>query len=141
MDKFRFQIDEQSNEHDFNYIREQLNLYNQQYTNPDNHQTLSIIIHNNDDIIGGLLGGTYWDWLYIDRLWIDSRYRNNGLGKKILEMAESEALKRGCSNAHLDTHDFQGLEFYLKNGYKVVSKLENLPKGFNKYLLHKKLIK
>ena len=55
-------------------------------------------------------------------------------------MAEKEAKKRGCNNAHLDTHDFQAMNFYQKNNYEICGQLDDLPKGYNKYLL-KKILK
>jgi len=65
--------------------------------------------------------------------------RHKGYGKQLLELIEKEAIKRGCHNAHLDTHDFQALGFYQKNGYKIAGQLDNLPKGYNRYLLKKSL--
>ena len=38
-----------------------------------------------------------------------------GLGSQILAKAEEIAIQRGrCKNAHLETHDFQSLEFHHK---------------------------
>jgi ribosomal protein S18 acetylase RimI-like enzyme len=140
MDDIKYEITDSPDEDSIAFIREELNKYNQQYSEPDNHKPITIIVRENDNVIGGLLGGTYWEWLYIDRFWINEKYRRKGLGKEILNAAEAEAIKRGCKNAHLDTHDFQALEFYKKNGYKIKSKLKNLPRGYNKYLMWKKLI-
>jgi GNAT superfamily N-acetyltransferase len=66
-----------------------------------------------------LLGGTYWGWLYVSILWIDEKYRKNGIGSKLLKDAETEALRRGCEYAHLDTMSFQALGFYKKKKYRV----------------------
>ena len=79
------------------------------------------------EIKGGIVGGTYWDWLYIDSFWIDETLRRQGYGKQLIEMAEEEAKKRGCKNAHLDTHDFQSIDFYKKNGYEICGLLDDLP--------------
>ena len=57
----------------------------------------------NKNKIAGILGGTYWGWMYIDILWVDEKYRKQGLGSKLLEAAESEAKKRGCHSVHVDT--------------------------------------
>ena len=36
-------------------------------------------------------------------------------------MAENEAIRRGCKHAHLDTMDWQALDFYLGMGYTLCS--------------------
>ena len=125
---------------DIDLIKNNLKTYNKKFTSPDNHKGLSVFLKDEKkDIKGGLVGGTYWDWLYIDSLWLDESLRHHGYGKKLLEEAEKEAKKRGCNNAHLDTHDFQSVNFYKKNGYEVCGQLDDLPKGYNRYLLKKKL--
>ncbi|MFA5792505.1 MAG: GNAT family N-acetyltransferase [Candidatus Gracilibacteria bacterium] len=126
---------------DVEFIKDNLKKYNQKFTGPDNHQELAVFLKDeNDQIKGGLTGGTYWDWLYIDALWIDESMRHKGYGKQLLELAENEAKARGCNNAHLDTHDFQALNFYQKNGYTICGQLDYLPKGHTRYLLKKTLI-
>jgi ribosomal protein S18 acetylase RimI-like enzyme len=139
MEEHNFLINDEEHSEEITFIEKELDKYNNQFVEPYFHRKLNVIIKDNDEIIGGIIGGTYWGWLYIDRFWIKKDFRKSGLGTKILQMAEKEAIGRGCQNAHLDTHDFQAVEFYLKNGYKIVSKLANLPRGFNKYLMKKTL--
>jgi ribosomal protein S18 acetylase RimI-like enzyme len=125
---------------DIKFIKNKLKSYNEQFTSPDNHKELAVFLKDETGKIkGGITGGTYWGWLYIDSLWIDETLRHKGFGRKLLETAEKEAKKRGCENAHLDTHDFQALNFYKKNGYVICGQLNDLPKGYNRYLLKKKL--
>jgi hypothetical protein len=57
-----------------------------------------------------------------------------------LVKAEELANQRGSRNAHLDTHDFQSLEFYQRRGYVVFGELADLPDGQVKYYLRKQLI-
>ena len=54
-------------------------------------------------------------------------------------MAEAEAIRRGCKNAHLDTLSFQALDFYKKYGYTVFGQLDGLPPGHSRYYLRKTL--
>ena len=140
MDEFRCELNDCEESEAIKYIRDELDNYNNQFAEMYIHRKLNIIITKQDEIVGGLLGGTYWRWLYIDRFWICEKYRKTGLGSRILKMAEEEAVKRGCRFAHLDTHDFQAVGFYQKNGYEIVSSLPDLPDGYNRYLMKKKLI-
>jgi ribosomal protein S18 acetylase RimI-like enzyme len=124
------------------FIRNALTQYNKEVAEGENHKEYNIIHYdNNGKIIAGLLGGTYWGWLYIDILWIDKNHRFQGLGTKLVLEAEKEALSRGCEYAHLDTMSFQALNFYKKLGYKVKTIIKNIPKGHKKYIMIKKLKK
>jgi GNAT superfamily N-acetyltransferase len=101
---------------------------------------MGIFIRNpGGQILGGLLGDTYWGWLYVSILWIDERLRGQGYGEKLLAAAEQEAIRRGCSHAHLDTMSFQAQPFYEKHGYTVYGVLEDQPAGHKKIYLQKKL--
>ena len=91
-------------------------------------------------VIGGILAySVMWHILYIDTLWIASEYRGMKLGSRLLQEVEAEAKKLGCHIAHLDTFDFQGKDFYIKNNYEVFGTLEDSPKGHNEYFLSKRL--
>jgi GNAT superfamily N-acetyltransferase len=85
------------------------------------------------------LGNTYWGWLYISILWLAESLRGQGVGGRLLDMAEQEALDRGCRHAHVDTLDFQALPFYEKHGYAVWGTLNDLPPGHSRYFLKKDL--
>jgi len=92
-----------------------------------------------DTVIGGIYGDLMWDWLYIQTLWVTPAYRDRGIGTKLLAMAEEAARSRGIYGSHLETTDFQALDFYLKNGYQVFVKLEGKPVGSTWYYIKKKL--
>jgi GNAT superfamily N-acetyltransferase len=123
------------------YIRQQLYAYNWAQTGgEDGYLPLNIIVRDEAQaILGGLLGATYWGWLVIDILWIAEALRGQGYGTQMLQMAEAEALLRGCHGAHLDTMSFQALPFYLKHGYSVFGEIEDLPRGHTRHFLKKKL--
>ena len=126
---------------DVDFVRERLREYNiSKVGDDDHHLTMGIFIRNpGGQILGGLLGDTYWGWLYVSILWIDERLRGQGYGEKLLAAAEQEAIRRGCSHAHLDTMSFQAQPFYEKHGYTVYGVLEDQPTGHKKIYLQKKL--
>jgi ribosomal protein S18 acetylase RimI-like enzyme len=131
---------ETSDPKDAEYIQEKLNQYNLRFAPPDNHRALVLAARNQEDnIIAGLVGVTYWGWLHIEILWVDESLRKQGIGEKLLERAEAEALQRGCRYSHLETHTFQALGFYEKHGYQVFGELPDLPGGYTKYFLKKNL--
>jgi GNAT superfamily N-acetyltransferase len=133
-------IDVSQSETDAQFIRQKLNEFNFNLVPDYNHEILNLIVRRQNTLIAGLVGDTYWNWLYVGLFWVDERERDHGLGTQILAKAEEIATQRGCKNAHLETHDFQNLEFYQKRGYVIFGKLDDLPEGHTKYYLRKQLI-
>jgi len=82
---------------------------------------------------------TYWNWLYINLMWLPEDLRGQGYGRQLLEMTEDEGRKRGAKYAYLDTFSFQAPEFYKKLGYQNFGKLEDFPPGHTRYFLMKSL--
>ena len=127
-------------ENEIKYIRDALKQFNDESVGKDGHTPLNIVEYDeNDNLIGGLLGGTYWGWMYVDILWVHEKHRHKGIGSKLLRAAEKEAISRGCHHVHLDTMSWQAPEFYKKHGYEVIGTLPDIPSGNQKYLLMKAL--
>jgi GNAT superfamily N-acetyltransferase len=121
-------------------IEDGLRRYNDQFCENDNHVLLAVVLRDaQGKLAGGLLGGTYWRWLHIDTLWIREDVRSQGYGNKLMAAAEQEAIRRGCRHSQLETHDFQALGFYQKNGYTLFAQLDDLPPQHIKYFLKKDL--
>ena len=128
------------NEHEIRYIRESLNRFNRDTVGDDGHTPLHIVEYDDSgNVIAGLLGGTYWGWMYVDILWVHENHRKKGLGSRLLRSAEEEAIRRRCHHVHLDTMSWQAPDFYQKHGYSVIGILPDFPAGNQKFLLMKKL--
>ncbi len=113
-------------EEEINFVNDALRKFNDEKVGPDNHLLLNIVEYDKDkNVIAGILGGTYWGWMHIDILWVDSKYRKQGLGSKLLQAAESEAKKRGCHSVHVDT----GLPFRTRR-HNVVAGSRLLQKAW-----------
>ena len=125
-------------EAEITYIRESLNRFNEGIVGNDGHTPLAIVEYDESgNIIGGILGGTYWGWMYVDILWVHEDYRQRGIGSLLLRAAEEEAARRGCHHVHLDTMSWQAPDFYKKHGYEVIGVLPDIPSKNQKYLLMK----
>ncbi len=121
-------------------VRESLAKFNDERVGADGHSPLNIVEYDgNGNLIGGLLGGTYWGWMYVDILWVHEDHRKKGIGSRLLREAEKEAVRRGCHHVHLDTMSWQAPDFYKKHGYEVIGVLPDIPDGNQKFLLMKAL--
>ena len=117
-----------------------INSFNTQQAGDTKSQSLCFVLYSADqEIVGGVIGSTYWDWLYIDLLWLKEELRGHGHGHRLLTCAEDEARKRGAKNAYLDTFSFQAPDFYKQHGYRVFGELQDFPVGHQRYFFTKQL--
>jgi len=72
-------------------------------------------------------------------LWVAEGFRRRGLGKRLLRMGETEAVKRGCRQAYLDTFSYQARPFYERSGFEVFGTLHDFPEGHERYFMRKTL--
>jgi GNAT superfamily N-acetyltransferase len=121
-------------------IGQGINNFNTQQAGDGKSQSLCFVLYTPDQVIvGGVIGATYWDWLYIDLLWLKDELRGRGHGHRLLTLAEQEARKRGAKNAYLDTFSFQAPDFYTQHGYQVFGELLDFPVGHQRYFFTKQL--
>ncbi len=91
-------------------------------------------------VTGGLWGGTIYGWLYIELLVVPEPLRGQGLGRKVMEMAEAVAVSRGCHAAWLSTFEFQARGFYERLGYSSFAELRDYPEGCRLFFMRKALV-
>lgn len=87
--------------------------------------------------IGGLLGRTSMGLLFIDLFFLPETLRGRGVGSRVIQAAEEEALRRRCSRAILFTVTFQAPGFYARQGYQVLGRIECDPPGHTPYMYDK----
>jgi GNAT superfamily N-acetyltransferase len=90
-------------------------------------------------LISGLSGMTARGFRVVDLFWVVADQRGCGLGSRVLQSAETEARRRVCHSAYLDTFDFQAGRFYERHGYRVVGELTGFPGGHRRLYMVKRL--
>ena len=115
--------------------------YNTSKIGPAVVEPLAITLQDpeNDAIIGGLWGESYYDWLFINFLIVPDIFRKRGVGSALMKKAEEIAANRGCLGIRLDTFSFQAPAFYEKLGYRRYGRLVNHPKGHDRIYYFKEL--
>jgi GNAT superfamily N-acetyltransferase len=123
-------------------IRDGLGAYNFEQAGYRDHRPLAVLVSDPDtkEVIGGLLGRSSMGLLYIDRFFLPERLRKQGLGSRILEKAEAEGARRGCSRAILSTLSFQAPGFYQSQGWQLLGRIDCDPPGHTRFMMTKKLV-
>ena len=91
------------------------------------------------EIMAGLVAETFGNWLEIEYLFVKEDLRGQGIGSQLLHQAESEAKKRNCRFAFVNTYQFQAPAFYQKYGYTEVFTLKYYPYTGQRYYYQKDL--
>ena len=98
-----------------------------------------LIRDEHDEILGGLYGRIFYQWLYVELLAVPEQARGQGMGTKLMHMAEDLAREKGCIGVWLDTFDFQAPGFYQKLGYSELGQIVDYPPGHKRFFFQKRL--
>ncbi|BAY13194.1 GNAT family N-acetyltransferase [Calothrix sp. NIES-2098] len=140
MADLKFTVEDDPQQDDIRTVINKLVEYNSdRQSEKDEYQPLAVLIRDDREIVGGLVGKTQWGWLFVSHLWVAEALRGQGYGKQLMAKAEAAAKQRGCSYAYLDTFSFQSLGFYQRLGYQIFGVLENFPPGHQRYFLQKEI--
>jgi len=89
------------------------------------------------NIIGGIKGYAMLEMFYISQLFVEEKYRNIGLGTKLLSKIETVAINHNCNIIRLDTLNNKSHAFYIKSGYEKTVTISEYMKGFDLLFFHK----
>jgi len=81
----------------------------------------------------------FWGQLHIKYMIVEEPYRNQGLGRTMMENAFEFGRTRGCTFAFVETLNFQAPEFYQKLGFVVELERLGYTKGSSFFYMRKEL--
>ena len=120
-------------------IQRGLHAFNQEMGGPYDREPVTVLARIDGGVKGGLLGLTYWNWMFIDWLWMAPDTRGKGVGGDMLDRAEAIARGRGCTDAYTDTFSFQAPHFWTRHGYTEFGRLDGMPPGHSRIWFRKTL--
>ena len=130
---------------DSEYVEGKLNEYLSSVAPPEpgaKNEELVFKVEDSGKVVGGCIIELYeWNWgrMLLEALWVDEKYRHQGIGSMLIRKAEQTAREKGCYIACLGTTDFQARGLYEKHGYKVFTVTKDCPRGHESYTLAKRL--
>ena len=122
-------------------IGEGLRRFNAQQSGIDDSRPLAVVVSDPDtnEVLGGITGRTSLGLLFIDLVFLPDELRGDGLGSRILKLAEDEGRRRGCRAAMLYTISFQAPGFYARHGWRVFGEIACDPPGTSRIFMTKTL--
>ena len=109
-------------------IGELIRSYNRSKREAAECEPLNLYVEDeHGQLLAGLVAETFGNWLEIEYLFVKEDLRGQGIGSQLLQQAESEAKKRNCRFAFVNTYQFQAPAFYQKYGYKEVFTMKDYP--------------
>ena len=91
MSDYRLVQEHDGKPEDIGLIGRSLTEYNEAAVGYGDQRRVAIYLRDTEDeIVAGLYGSTYWDWLEISLLWVREDLRGQGYGSQLLRAAEQE---------------------------------------------------
>lgn len=83
----------------------------------DYHPFSLVMTTPHGETVGVLCAFTAFAEIYVQDLWVHSKFRAQGFGRQLLQALEDKFESKGYNNINLVTSDFQAPDFYEKCGY------------------------
>ena len=121
-------------------IIDPLIAFNEAQAGPRNTREFAFFVRSETNkLVGGLLGNTHFNHFFVSAIFVDQRFRSLGIGRELMRRAEELALEHKCDAIYLDTFDYQAPGFYKKLGFEVFGKLDDYPRGHQRFYLMKRI--
>lgn len=117
-----------------------LRAYNASKAGVSMQEPIALLVRDDSgEILGGLYARVFYQWMFIELLSVPEQARGQGLGSKLMRMAEDVAREKECVGVWLDTFDFQAPGFYQKLGYSELGQIVDYPPGHKRLFFQKRL--
>jgi GNAT superfamily N-acetyltransferase len=114
--------------------------FNETKTGDDRYRPLAIALSDETgQVAGGLWAKFYYDWLFVELLFVPEKLRGRGLGASLLLQAEEWARNHSRNGIWLDTFSFQAPGFYEKQGYTLFGAIDDYPSRHRRMFFRKLL--
>lgn len=84
------------------------------------------------NLMGVLTAEMLWGWMYIDELWVSPDARGQGLGRRLMQLAEEHARSQDLRGLWLWTQSWQAEGFYRQLGFSEFTRFDDFPEGHSR---------
>lgn len=137
----RIEFTGQPTEEDQLAILKPLRAYNVSQAGDAGAEKFALLVRDEhtNEVLGGLHGKLLYRWMFIELLVVPEQTRGQGMGSRLMGMAEDLAREKNCVGIWLDTFDFQAPDFYRRHGFSEFGQLQDYPPGHQRLFFHKRL--
>lgn len=132
-------VDAQSSDEDLQVVSEGVYSHGREQAWDGHAEPISCLVRDGSRVVAGGSGRTEYGRLFVNYLWVSAELRRQGLGRRVLEALESEAVRRGCRDALIETLDDGVAALYGQLGYRSVAVVPGYVGRFNRHTLVKPL--
>lgn len=118
-------------------VHEKLRDYNRRFM--DGGRDYNFHIEAEGEIVAGIVAASTGDTLEVEFLFVAESRRGQGLGRALLERAETAACRDGVQRVLLNTYSFQAPGFYPKMGYTLLGRIDPCFGAHSQYFYGKEL--
>jgi GNAT superfamily N-acetyltransferase len=139
--RFELRVSDTFDAHAESVIEDGLTRFNKDQAGFVDARALAVLVRERGggEVVGGLLGRTTLGLFFVDLIFLPASARGQGLGSRVMALAEQAARQRGCSAAVLFTIVFQAPDFYARQGYRELGRVECDPPGHTRVCMTKRL--
>ena len=116
-----------------------LRAYNVAAVGKPDHRPLTVTIRERGKIVGGLVGETYFGWMFVGLLWVSEKHRGKGWGTSLMRGRRSGGAQSRRAQRVSGQLQFPGPAFYAKLGYREFGRLKEFPPGYDRVWMTKAL--
>lgn len=132
-----WKLDSNASPEDLTVISEGVFAHARQQARDGNAQPTSCVVCSAGIVVAGGSGRTEYGRLFVSYHWVAEELRGQGIGRRVLAELESEAFRRGCRDALVETLDDGVANLYARLGYQPVAVVRGYVGRFNRHIMVK----
>lgn len=99
----------------------------------------AISLKDNNELVAAGRGSVFGRDLYISELMVSLKHRKKNYGSAVIKEISKHAKKHNCSVIFVDTYDYQAPEFYVKNGFIEIARIDGYRNKHSRIFLKKEV--
>lgn len=118
-----------------NKINDDFYQYQKETTGMPENKIVAFTARIDGKLIGVVSVMIKWSQLHIKTMIVDSAFRKQGIGSKLIKKVLEYGKEHNCVNVFVETSNFQAPEFYKKMGFIVEFIRTGYSNGYSYYYL------